>query len=105
MEQGQLSALLPVSSSAHRGVNFRQGKDLLRQSSKGRLAYATHLRGHTPHICPTGDKAVVPLLPLARGVVTDAVFVPLAFVPVLLHVGLRPGMLFLQFPALFFHDV
>ena len=84
MEQGQLSALLLVGSSAHQGGNFRQGKDLLHQDTKDTLAHAAHLRGHAFNICATGDKAVIPLLPLALGVVADAVLQPLASVLILL---------------------
>ena len=55
MEQGQLSALLLVGHALHQGDNFRQGKDLLHQQTKGRLAHAAHLRGHALYISPTDN--------------------------------------------------
>lgn len=105
MEQGQLSALLLVGGLAHQGGNFRQGKDLFHQKKKGPLAHAAHLRDDALHRSATGDKAVVSLLPLALGVVADAVFVPLAPVLVLLHFDFSLGALFLQFLACFLHGV
>ena len=99
MEQGQLSALLLVGGAAHQGGNFRQGKDLLHQKKKGSLAHAPHLRDDTLNRSATGDEAVVPLLPLALGVVADAVLVPLAPVLVLLQLGGGFGVLFFQFFA------
>lgn len=99
MEQCQLSALLLVVGLAHQGGNFRQGKDLFHQKKKGPLAHAAHLRGDALHRSATGDKAVVPLLPLALGVVTDAVLVPLAPVLVLLQLGGGLDILLFQFLA------
>lgn len=48
---------------------------------------------------PTGDKAVISLLPLALGIVADAVLVPLAPMLVLLQLGGGLGILLFQFLA------
>ena len=99
MEQGQSIILLLVNYAADQSGNFRQGKDLLHQSTEGRLAHAAYLRGHAFHIGPSDDKPVVSLLPLALGVVADAVFQSVLLVLVLLHLGGGFGTIFFQFLA------
>ena len=99
MEQGQLSVLLLVGGVAHQGGDFRQGKDLFHQKKKGPLAHVPYFRDNALHRSATGDKAVISLLPLALGIVADAVLVPLAPMLVLLQLGGGLGILLFQFLA------
>ncbi len=99
MEQSQLSALLRVGGAAQQGSNFWQKKDLLHQNPKVALAHASYLRGHAFHLCPTGNQAVVPFLPVSIYIIVDAVLQPLDFVPVLLYLGDVLGILLFQFLA------